>query len=98
MTEKFRRYIKDESRGQEINIFAFLGYTFNNPNQVEIAESLQNLMWENDLLWIDLPSNKDIDKQLIFNNIKNRYISFLDSEEENALTFIGIMVKKVWLV
>lgn len=55
-----KQYVDDQTQDYKIRILAFLGGTFGNPNQTEIANAIHKFMLDGDLLWVDMQTREEI--------------------------------------
>jgi len=94
MSKDFKDALYDITIGIDIRVLAFLGGTFCNPNQTEIAESIYNLMGENDLLWVDMKTRDEITEE---NEeiLMNKYLWELDNDALFDKNFN--VLKKIWI-
>lgn len=94
MSKDFKDELNELTINIEIRVLAFLGGTFCNPNQTEIAESIYNLMWENDLLWVDMKTRDEVtdeNEEILI----NKYLWELDNDALFDKNFN--VLKKIWI-
>ena len=101
MTEEFRYEINELTKKDNIRCFAFLGWTFINPNQTEITENMSNMMGENDILRLQLKA-RESDEQRDNILVHERYQNFLNNTDiiDNffyPLSYVGI-TRKQWVM
>ncbi len=80
-TKKFRQEVDMRTKWYDRRIFAFMGYTFASKNQTELWDSLFNLLWPEDYVWIDFCVRTEVSKKKDFEIFK-RFEQFYLYEED----------------
>jgi hypothetical protein len=75
-------------------VYCFLWYTFWNPNQTSITDSLYNILWENDYLLLDALV-REYDTPNVKLKLFDRYSSYLDNDLMKKFWFTPL--KYLWI-